>query len=1435
MLWGAGTVDATDAARLAAFRTLSAAPTYVLGFNEPDLSNSDASAGMDVKEAAALWEELVAPWQAKGSLLGSPAMGMQAGETWLTPFKQAISTQWDFTAIHVYQNTTEDVQNVIDYYADKYGKPIWITEWGMVDTSTGFTPITSQDAINAYVAACVDLFEADERIAAYAAIVAGSGLGDVWPLADQEGNLSPPSQPVDLPSVAGTSAQPPPSPSTSPSTPGISSKRSFLSKLPVKQLKRIPGPRKFAGPFRGGAQRRQALFEPRREGDEPLGTLVVRVLAGRDLVAKDKNGLSDPYVVIRYGSARVTSPTVHKSLNPVWGAGGESGDLSGVGGEAKLEFKLHDCVALGHERVEIVCWDKDRVGSEYLGEISVGLEDWWGHDKGAWKDGVPPVGFFDAENKPIWHTLRSSRSRSTVSGALLVQIGFVPVEPPGERRLSTPQRERIICALRRIADEHEHARRTSREERVLLAAPTETVGTSPADDLAPLGDTVADPDSESSSDDDSTASGDESDSESGSDDDDDGASTSADEDDLVTAVEPPKDYFNFPVVGPSVPAAAPAVGGRAPPVPDIIVQDHATPPPPTPKRGLSLPGFVKRRFSAQSISGMGSATSSQPPTPGESDVATTDFESAASAASTAGKGRKRRFARRKGKKADDGDGIVDDLVEMSLVAGGVGLSPGSSPALERAVAQEGKRRHRKHRHKGEGKGGKKRKRAAAAFTYDDDEAIAGLVQVEITGARDLPRLKNALRTSYDMDPFCVISFGKKIFRTRVIRHSLNPVWQERLWFHVGEAETHWTIGFTVSDWDKISGNDHVGDVAVPLEQLLGTSIQHDARGLYPAGKDGKLVGDNFHAHELPLVMGDKTEKEANGAKPVLLIKAKYTPYAALRQQFWRVYAANYDLDANGTLSQVELFSMLDSLGSTLTKDTLDSFFTRHGKTVDDELTVEEVVICLEEEVRKPKEQRHHVDTSADTGMNTPAGPGAGAGAGDFAEEQSLEPSEYEGGTDLSSDMKTVPPGTEVVTDAEKGTVVTAPQPHGAAKPPSRTDSIEPSSDEGNGSDIERIVNIKECPLCRKPRLNKKGEVSIITHLGVCASTDPTKVNRVLVTNFVTASQAQRKLLNKVFAKVMKGSYYLGADSANIIVQDRMTGALQEEKMAVYVRLGIRLMYKGMSGNMEGARIRRLLDSLTKKQGAKYDSPASAREIEPFIKFHNLNMEEVLDPLSSFKTFNEFFYRKLKPDARPVADPNDPRTVVSAADCRAMFFESINDATSIWIKGREFTVARMLGDHYKHKAPEYEGGSLAIFRLAPQDYHRYHSPVDGVMGHHDYIAGQYYTVNPMAIRSNVSVYSENVRLVASIDSPVFGDVMNVWIGAMMVASIHMTKQEGEPVKRGEETGYFAFGGSTIVVVFKPNTVKFDADLLDNSKHSIETLVRVGMRIGRAVEK
>jgi phosphatidylserine decarboxylase len=193
--------------------------------------------------------------------------------------------------------------------------------------------------------------------------------------------------------------------------------------------------------------------------------------------------------------------------------------------------------------------------------------------------------------------------------------------------------------------------------------------------------------------------------------------------------------------------------------------------------------------------------------------------------------------------------------------------------------------------------------------------------------------------------------------------------------------------------------------------------------------------------------------------------------------------------------------------------------------------------------------------------------------------------------------------------------------------------------------------------------------------------------------------------------------------------------------------------------------RGLLKSLSIKQGVKFDSPESAREIPAFIEFHKLNVDDILDPLPSFsrstsdshralcdpllETFNQFFYRlgsvsclffacpnwiwlvfsrKLKPDARPVETPEDPNRLVSGADCRLMAFETTSEATKLWIKGREFTIARLLGDAYKDQAERYVGGALVIFRLAPQDYHRFHSPVDGTIGPMTYISGEYYTVN-----------------------------------------------------------------------------------------------------------
>jgi len=117
-----------------------------------------------------------------------------------------------------------------------------------------------------------------------------------------------------------------------------------------------------------------------------------------------------------------------------------------------------------------------------------------------------------------------------------------------------------------------------------------------------------------------------------------------------------------------------------------------------------------------------------------------------------------------------------------------------------------------------------------------------------------------------------------------------------------------------------------------------------------------------------------------------------------------------------------------------------------------------------------------------------------------------------------------------------------------------------------------------------------------------------------------------------------------------------------------------------------------------------------------------------------------------------------------------------------------------------------------------------------MGEFRYIPGTYYTVNPIAINQKIDVYGNNARLVTSIETKDFGTVLFVAVGATMVGSINMTVEPKQHVKKGDELGYFAFGGSTCLVIFKQGTIAFDNDLMINSAKPIETLIKVGQQIG-----
>ena len=145
-----------------------------------------------------------------------------------------------------------------------------------------------------------------------------------------------------------------------------------------------------------------------------------------------------------------------------------------------------------------------------------------------------------------------------------------------------------------------------------------------------------------------------------------------------------------------------------------------------------------------------------------------------------------------------------------------------------------------------------------------------------------------------------------------------------------------------------------------------------------------------------------------------------------------------------------------------------------------------------------------------------------------------------------------------------------------------------------------------------------------------------------------------------------------------------------------------------------------------------------------------------------------------------------------------------------------------------------GSAVLVFRLSPQDYHRFHSPVSGTLGPTlREVPGSYFTVNPVAVRENIDVFGENKRVVAWLDceDPSLGRVAFVAVGATCVGSIVFTAHPGQRVAKGEELGYFAFGGSTVVCLFEPGRLRVDQDLLQSSAAGVETYVQMGYGVGR----
>ncbi len=244
-------------------------------------------------------------------------------------------------------------------------------------------------------------------------------------------------------------------------------------------------------------------------------------------------------------------------------------------------------------------------------------------------------------------------------------------------------------------------------------------------------------------------------------------------------------------------------------------------------------------------------------------------------------------------------------------------------------------------------------------------------------------------------------------------------------------------------------------------------------------------------------------------------------------------------------------------------------------------------------------------------------------------------------------------------------------------------------------------------------------------------------------------------------------------------------------------------------------------------GSRMSTTQSAARVEPFIAKYGLDRSEFLDATNSYLSFNEFFYRRLKPDARPI-DP-DPSSVVFPADGRHLGFAKASAIDGVFVKGQRFDLGQLLGDD--SLASRYADGTLVLSRLCPVDYHRFHFPAAGTPGKTRLINGPLFSVSPIALRRQLSYLWQNKRTITRLQSDTLGTVLCLEIGATCVGSIQQTFKENHPVAKGDEKGYFAFGGSSTITIFEPGSVTLEDDLLDHSSRQTELYARIGSRMGR----
>lgn len=288
------------------------------------------------------------------------------------------------------------------------------------------------------------------------------------------------------------------------------------------------------------------------------------------------------------------------------------------------------------------------------------------------------------------------------------------------------------------------------------------------------------------------------------------------------------------------------------------------------------------------------------------------------------------------------------------------------------------------------------------------------------------------------------------------------------------------------------------------------------------------------------------------------------------------------------------------------------------------------------------------------------------------------------------------------------------------------------------------------------------------------------------------------------------------------------GSQNVEIEKVYGDGGVKWLYQSFMG--------RFLSSLLVKApisiiyGELQSLAISRFKVPGFIKNFEINMSEFIaeegrsedDPYSSF---NSFFIRKFKDGARRIISERNRMPAFSEA--RYFGYESITDDKLIPVKGK-FLNSKDLLANTKWEST-FNDGPLLLARLCPVDYHRYHFPDDGEVLDHYKVGGLYHSVNPIALKEKQDIFSTNIREVTIMETENFGKLAYVEVGAICVGKI-VQSTDLTTFKRGDEKGYFLFGGSTVIVIGEKGKWSPSQDILDYTAKGMETYIQLGDEVG-----